>query len=293
VSRTRIALSVCSLLVLLCVEAVAAASIAVKGTTLTGKIVDIEAGKVLFETIYGSGTLEVPFADIEAIESEGRFHVLHGDDEVAVGRIVGVGEGVLLVGENASDATRVAFDTIVSAQNEAEAGQLGANMRRSLRYWTGNVAFGFDAKQATTDTTTLTSGWLFERRKAPWRFLLSGRYFFDTEKQKGEDSNTLDNELKGRLRGEYDLFERAFTYAGWGGEYDEVEDLSIRSVPTGGFGYRFAAPAGSTSASSAVTTTTSGRRPSVQRCATPYLSERPSARAPIISRPSTPGPTTT
>jgi putative salt-induced outer membrane protein YdiY len=215
-----------------------AADITVKGTTLSGKIADVTRGGIELETIYGSGVLTIPFADVEAVESEGRFLVLYGEDDVAAGRLLGVDEEVLLVGESPEDTQRVPFDAIVSAQNEDEASESMAGVRRRLRYWKGNLAFGFDAKQATTDTTTLTTSWLLERRKKPWRWVLSGRYFFDTEKQKGEDRSTLDNELKGRLRGEYDLFQRVFAFGTYSGEYDEVEKLSFRGVPTAGLGYR-------------------------------------------------------
>ena len=82
------------------------------------------------------------------------------------------------------------------------------------------------------------STWRFERRRRPWRFLTDGRYFFDTEKQKGQDRSTLDNAINGRMRLEYDLFDSVFTFAGGTGEYDEVERLSFRGTPNAGLGYR-------------------------------------------------------
>ena len=215
-----------------------AAEITVKGTTLEVRIVDVEKGGVKVETVYGSGVLTIPFEHIEAIESSQRFLVLHSGDQVASGRLLGVEEGVLLVGESPDDAQRVPFDAISLAQNEKEASETMAWLRRSLRHWTGNVGFGFDAKQSTTDTLTLVSTWRFERHRRPWRFLTDGRYFFDTEKQKGQDRSTLDNAINGRMRLEYDLFDSVFTFAGSTGEYDEVERLSFRGTPNAGLGYR-------------------------------------------------------
>ena len=188
----RTAPSLICLVVLITAAPSTGAEITVKGTTLSGKIADVTKGGIQLDTVYGSGVLTIPFADIEAIESERRFLVLHGEDDVTAGRLVGVDEAALLVGESPDEAERVPFDSIQSAQNEEEASETMAGLRRRLRHWSGNLAFGFDAKQATTDTTTLTSSWLFERRQKPWRWVLRGRYFFNTEKQKGEDRSTLD-----------------------------------------------------------------------------------------------------
>jgi putative salt-induced outer membrane protein YdiY len=215
-----------------------AAEVTVKGTVLSGKIVDVVKGGVKMQTVYGDGTLTIPFADIEAIESDQRFIVLYGDDESTGGRLLGVEGGALIVGDAREEASPIPYDSIQSAQNEDEAGRSMAWLRRQLRYWNGNVSFGFDAKQATTDTTTIVSTWLFERRKKPWRFVTSGRYFYDIERQKGQGSNTLDNEIRGDMRAEYDLFDDVFSFGTASGEYDEVEQVSFRGIPKGGLGYR-------------------------------------------------------
>ena len=65
------------------------------------------------------------------------------------------------------------------------------------------------------------------------------------EEKQDEPQNTIENEVRGMLRGEYDVTKRLFVFASATGEYDEIESLSVRTVPKGGLGYRiWASPSG-------------------------------------------------
>ena len=56
-----------------------AAEVVVKGEDLEGRVVGVTAGGVEFETIYGKGSIEIPWADVERLETEESFVILHGD----------------------------------------------------------------------------------------------------------------------------------------------------------------------------------------------------------------------
>jgi len=63
--------------------------VVVKGTALEGTVISIGAKAVEFKTIYGDGTLTLKLADVTAIETDGVFHVYHGDAE-ATGRAIDI-----------------------------------------------------------------------------------------------------------------------------------------------------------------------------------------------------------
>jgi putative salt-induced outer membrane protein YdiY len=216
-----------------------AGEVSVRGEVLQGKVVGVTAEGVQLETVYGEGAILIPYADIERLESDARFVVLYGDDGEARGRLLGLIEAELLIGEEPDAAVRVATGQIFRSFGEQEFEGSGLEALRSrYRFWRGNLDFGFAATQATNDTGSLDVGLQVERRKGPTRLLLSGGYRYTIEQKQGEPRSTIENEVRGLLRGEYDITQRLFVFASATGEYDEVESLSLRTVPKGGVGYR-------------------------------------------------------
>jgi len=218
---------------------VGAGEVTVKGELLEGKAVGVTAKGVEFETIYGAGKILIPYADIEQLRSEARLVVLYGDRGEARGQLLGVSEGVLLVGDDPESAARIETQSILRSFGEQEYEGSGIDALRSrYRFWRANFDFGFSSTQATTDTGSIDTGLEIERRKSPTRFLLSGVYRYATETKRDEPKSTIENELRGLLRGEYNMTQRLFAFAAVTGEYDEVESLTIRSVPKAGLGLR-------------------------------------------------------
>ena len=218
---------------------VSAGEVSVHGEVLQGKAVGVTAEGVQFETIYGKGAILIPYADIERLESEARFVVLYGDTGEARGRLLGASEGELLVGEVPETAARIATGEIFRSFGEQEFEDSGIEALRSrYRFWRGNLDFGFAATKATDDTGSMDVGLQVERRKDPTRLLLTGGYRYTVQEKQDEPKDTIENEVRGLLRGEYNVTQRLFVFGSATAEYDEIESLSIRTVPKGGLGYR-------------------------------------------------------
>jgi putative salt-induced outer membrane protein YdiY len=224
----RAALWICALVGLVAAP-ISAGEVTVQGEVLEGKVVGVTTEGVQFETIYGKGAILIPYASIERLESDASFVVLYGEAGEAHGRLLGVSGGELLVGENPESAARVATGEIFRSFGEQEFEESGIEALRSrYRYWSGNFDLGFAATQATNNTGSLDAT----------RLLLRGRYRYTVQEPQDEPKDTIENEVRGLLRGEYNLTQRLFLYASATGEYDEIESLSIRTVPKGGAGYR-------------------------------------------------------
>ncbi len=223
--------------------------ITVKNQTLTGKVVgltpvvvdeDTTLPGLAFETDYGKGKLLIPFRDMTALETTEAFHVLHGDDAEAVGRLLGVVDGMLLVGNTPADSTRVDVGTIHSVlSKEAHDGSMLADLKSRYRHWTASFDVGFSLTEATTDQRSFSANLRADRRKAPTRFLtyLSSRY--GTQSRQGGPKNSTDDLLKGGLKLEVDLTDGVFAFGQGDATYDGIQQLSVRGVPQLGAGYRF------------------------------------------------------
>jgi putative salt-induced outer membrane protein YdiY len=224
--------------VLACLAAVAQADeIVVKGDVLKGTIKEVTATGLIFETVYGKGTLEIEHKDIERLETENPFVVLHGDDDEHTGRLIGIGESGLQVDDESGETVTVPLDTIVLARARTDDGFNVEEMRSRFRYWHGNFDLAFSLTQSTVDSSALAIALLAERKKGPNRFVATGRFRYGTQKQRHEERETIENELYGKALYERDLTERLFYFASVDGEYDEIERLSIRTIPRTGLGY--------------------------------------------------------
>ena len=213
--------------------------VVVKGTTLEGTVVSMSAKLVEMKTIYGDGTLKLKMTDVTAIETDGVFHVYHGDAE-ATGKAIAVEGETLQVGDALGQGEPVALGSVVAVQNERPGeGGLFDRLELAYPYWSGNFDLSLNYLDSTATSLNFATGFALRRDKAPSRFLIGASYYRSTSESSGDDGTSiLANELRGYTRYEYDLTSRLFAFGSLEGEHDEVERLSIRAVPKAGLGYK-------------------------------------------------------
>ena len=213
--------------------------VTVKGTTLEGTVTAVTSTTVEMKTVYGNGTLSIAIEDVEAISTEARVFVVHDDGKETTGRIVGIREGALLVGEDAAQPEMVPLAGIhrVMPAEAVETSRLGA-LRRTFSLWSGNFDVSFAATSATVDTTATAVAFRAVRTRAPTRLILEGAYRYGTEKPKDETQRIIADSAYGLARGEYDFLPRWYVFGSGDVLYDAIQELSYRVVPKTGVGYK-------------------------------------------------------
>jgi hypothetical protein len=126
------------------------ARIVVKGDTLRGRVADLTSDGVSFEPIHGKGSILVPWSDVENLVTEDRLAILHGDQGETYGRVLGMSDGQLLVGESVETAERIDTATLFMALSDDFGQTVMDRLRSRFRYWTA----AFDSGVAYTDSTT-------------------------------------------------------------------------------------------------------------------------------------------
>lgn len=229
-----------SLALALAAASAQAGEVVVKGEDLPGTVVGVTADGVEFETVYGKGTIVVPWADVERLQSDKEFLVLYGEDQDAKGRIQGLEDGELLVGDDAASAVRIPTAAIFRSitREDYESNPLEA-YRARYRYWTGSFDLAFAYTDATTDTLSFSTGLEIERKKKPSHLRLGAAYRYGTTRSPGQPKTTNEDRIFGHARYDHDLFDAVFAYGAVTAEYDDVQNLSIRTDPNAGIGWRF------------------------------------------------------
>jgi hypothetical protein len=217
-----------------------AADVVVKGQALEGSVEGVTAEGMEFQTIYGKGSIVIPWADVDSLTSDKEFLVLISEDGEVSGRIWGIDGEQLLIGKDPPSAKPIAVNQIFRSitQEQYEKSRLEA-MRVRYRYWKGYFDLGFSYTDATTDVFQFSTGLGVRRKKKPTDFTFDAFYRYGTTKQEGQDRILNDNIAYGRARLDYDITDRLFGFGLASAEYNEVQQLRIRSDPTVGLGYRF------------------------------------------------------
>jgi hypothetical protein len=218
----------------------AADEIVVEGEVAAGQVVRVGPKGLEVETRYGKGNVLVPFERVTTLQTERSFVVIHGDDGETRGRLLGVREGALLVGNEDGGVTAIPVETLFDSVTEEEyLDSARTRWRSRLRYWTARHDLAFAATDATTNTLALSTGFEIERRKNPTRFLMNASYRYGVKDDpSGNDSreSTTENEVIGSLRGEYTYIRHLYAFAAGAAEHDAVESLSLRLTPKVGLG---------------------------------------------------------
>jgi hypothetical protein len=217
-----------------------AADVVVKGLALEGSVEGVTAEGVEFQTVYGKGKIVIPWADVDSLKSDKEFLILYGEDGEVTGRIWGIDGEQLNVGETSSATKPIPVNQIFRSitREQYETSRLEA-MRARYRYWNGYFDLGFSYTNATTDVFQFSTGLGVRRKKKPTDFTFDAFYRYGTTKQEGEDRILNDNVAYGRARLDYDITNRLFGFGLASAEYNEVQQLRIRTDPTVGLGYRF------------------------------------------------------
>jgi hypothetical protein len=218
----------------------AQSTLGAKGDTMHGRIADLSADGVVFEPASGKGSIAVLWRDVQSIETEGNYTVLHGDEGEAHGRILGLQDGKLVIGDSPANAQRIDVTTLFHAYDESKtSGSWVERMRSRLRFWKASFDAGASYTDSTTDTTLASLGLFIERKKAPTRFLLESGARYARQNARHEDGTLTENLLYLFTRGELDLTEHVYTYLSSRFTHDNQLHLALRSEPRAGAGYYF------------------------------------------------------
>lgn len=234
----RVAVAVATLAITVAAPA-DADRVVVKGDTLHGTVKSITSKELVMETVYGTGEITIALADVESIETEAPFHVMHGDDVRTVGPIVGASGETIRVAEADAAPVELAWDGVWSARRDpGPEASLFERAPVELPYWSGSFDLAFSATQATDDTLSLATGLGLRRERGPHRSRLGTSWRLAQQKLQGGSNDTTANELRGFGRHEFEFAPRWFAFGSGEVEYDEIEELSIRAVPRLGLGRR-------------------------------------------------------
>lgn len=194
------------------------------GDRLTGKVVSMKDGKLVFNTSY-AGDISIDWADVKSLDTESQAALLLSNGTLIKGSLKPAENGRVVIDTSSSLGTPPLDLAEVSAINPEH---LPGEVKLKGR---ANAAVAI--RSGNTDTSTYNLSGEIQARTEKNRYTLGGEY----NREEDDDETTVNNWL---AYAKYDHFltEKLYGYVNTVFEKDKMADLNLRSSLGLGLGYQ-------------------------------------------------------
>ena len=195
------------------------------GDRLSGKVVRMEEGKLIFETSY-AGEITIKWDEISNLSTEEPIRVMLSDETSLEGVTKSDEAGKIIV---KTDQIREPISLEL-----ADVKTINPKPAAPPVTFSGNANFGLTSTSGNTDSGNLHFDGRFGARTIKTRTTIGGEY----NRQETDGETTVDNAL-GYLSFDYFYRPKWFFYASSTLQKDDFQDLNLRSTFGAGTGYQF------------------------------------------------------
>jgi len=208
------------------------------GDRLTGTIGNSDGKAVTIHTDY-AGDVKVAWSAIQEVASAKPIFVLTSDKNVVSGTISPQGDN--LVVHTTSESSVVVPLVKITAIRSAEGQQAyEKNLHAGLLHdWKGSAAVGLALSRGNSDTTDLNSGLALNRKTHSdgIKIYESSVYATSGATPLSPGSGVTANAILGGARYERNITEKMFAFASADFTHDQLQQLTLQSIYTGGLGW--------------------------------------------------------
>jgi putative salt-induced outer membrane protein len=227
----------CALLWISLASAASADQVTLKnGDRFTGTIVSGDGKTLLLKTEF-AGDVTIQWDAITDIESSQNLNLTLKDGKRLAGKIT-TADGKFVVTGAAGPASK---DTIVAVRNDAEQKTFDAEAEKMAHpkftyFWSGLFDTGLALTEGNSSTASLTFNANAVRETPRDKLTLYSNYIF-ADDNTISPSRTTANALRAGARGDLNVGAKMFVFAFANYETNELQNLNLRQVYGGGFGY--------------------------------------------------------
>jgi putative salt-induced outer membrane protein YdiY len=209
------------------------------GDRVTGRILVLDAKQLIVQSDL-MGEVKIDRAAVSSIESDAPLYVTLRDGERLFGPVQAAG-GALEVRAPEGTARSVPLETVAALRSEDRQRAWEREERRHtdppwLDFWSGSISVGLAAARGNARTATFSSGATAQRTtgfdKIAWKY----SQIYSTQSTR-LPYGAIANRVSGAVRYDRNFGARVFTYGSAQFDFDEFQDLDLRSVLGGGLGY--------------------------------------------------------
>ncbi|HUL16399.1 MAG TPA: DUF481 domain-containing protein [Terriglobales bacterium] len=211
------------------------------GDRLTGMIVRTdEKGQTLLIKTDLEADVTVKWEGIASIVSTQPLHLTLKDGETIVGTVATTDGKFNVTTKNTGEVT-AAKDAVVAVRNDAEQKAYDDQIQRLENpklsdFWSGVVDTGLSLTRGNSATLTYNLAAKAARVTKRDKISVYTTAIYATD-DTTPPSHTTAHAIRGGIRGDLNVSDKAFVFALTDFEYDEFQNLNLRNTIGGGFGY--------------------------------------------------------
>ncbi len=225
---------------LFCVHSKADQVTVENGDRVSGNIVKSDRNSLTMKTEF-FGEVTIPWDSIRELISDQELFVTAANGQVLVGTVSTTGSR-LQVRISQADTVPVEMAVVENLRSQAEQDAYEAEIERLrdpglLDFWSGYIDGGFSFSGGNADTSAIVTSMRTRRSTQRDKISIYATTLFAQNSNSGV-SETTANAIRGGTRYEVNVSDRLFTFGFLDLEFDEFQNLDLRSVLGGGLGWR-------------------------------------------------------
>jgi putative salt-induced outer membrane protein YdiY len=205
------------------------------GDHLTGTVVKSDGKQLTLKSDY-AGEINVQWAAIKELATDKPLFAIMPDKKTVSGKVTTDGSDLVIAPSNAS-AVHVSLANVTTLRNEAEQAAYEHSQHPGLlENWAGGADVGFALARGNTQTTNLSIAFNAARTTPNDKLMAYLASIYASSNSAGVSGVTA-NDIRGGARFDRNIVPKIFGFASGDFEYNETQDLDLRSILSGGLGY--------------------------------------------------------
>ena len=204
------------------------------GDRITGKISDSDGKTLTLATDY-AGDVKVNWSAIKQLVADQPLYVTTDHNKTVSGSVI-PGAKELTVHTAAGETVEIAYDKISAIRTEEGENSYEKAQHPSWKQdWKGSGTLGLAVARGNSETTNLNTATALERKTPYDDFAVSESSIYTTDNLPG--GGVTANAVLGAIKYDRNVTKRIFVAAVGDFTHDELQDLSLRAIYTGGVGW--------------------------------------------------------
>lgn len=206
------------------------------GDRLTGTVISSD-GKVLTFKSELAGEVKIDWASITNITSAQNLHVALKDGQTLVGAVASKDDSLVVATKNTGEIT-TPKDSVTTIRNDADEAIYERDVLhpRLIDLWSGVLDTGLSLTSGNSDTLTYNFAGKAARVSSRDKITVYANAVYARNNTTGTTEVTA-HDIQGGIRGDLNVSPRFFVFGLGDFEYDQFQQLNLRSVFGGGGGY--------------------------------------------------------
>jgi len=203
------------------------------GSVIVGQLQTVANGKITIKTDF-AGDLTIESEKVQGITTDNPFSIELKTGDRTAGKLGYTPQGSQKIASETLGPINIQIDQVSTLWAKGGINPEVAAMRAALEKnpWSARIQFGLDGQSGNTERTAINGRAEINRKTKTDRLLLyaQGR----SSRENGVDTV---KEIIGGLKLEVDVSQQWFTFGSVEFEFDEFENIDLRTTISGGFGY--------------------------------------------------------